>query len=333
MAPSAAPRTHQGMQFVDEEDDVATLRDLVHDRLQALFELAAVLGSGDYRRHVQRQQAVVLERLGDLARRNDLREPLDDGGLPHPRFSDQDRVVLLAATENLDDAFDLHAATYGRIELAPAREIRKVAAEMVEGRGLGFLVGLAAGRYRRTPADIGTHLGAQHPETLRTSAVQAHVHRVQHLRGDALLFPEKPQQQVFRANVGMVEFARLRQGELQDLLCTRGIGQLPQGDGGLAFADRLLHPLVNLAQIHPEIHQHRGGDAFPLPDQAEQHMLGPHIVVLQSDGFVPGHREHLAHPIREIVVHLSSWPRVVMGRGRSWSRSRGVPCPESPHPR
>src|SRR3954462_3232379 len=39
-------RTHERVQLVDEQDDVLVLGDLVHDRLEALFELAAVLGSG-----------------------------------------------------------------------------------------------------------------------------------------------------------------------------------------------------------------------------------------------------------------------------------------------
>ena len=39
-------RTYEVMQLVDEEDDVASLGDLLHDLLQALLELAAVLRAG-----------------------------------------------------------------------------------------------------------------------------------------------------------------------------------------------------------------------------------------------------------------------------------------------
>ena len=49
MAPSAAPGAHDRVELVDEEDDPAlAVLDLLEDRLQALLELAAVLGAGDH---------------------------------------------------------------------------------------------------------------------------------------------------------------------------------------------------------------------------------------------------------------------------------------------
>ena len=48
MAPSAAPAPDDGVQFVDEQDDVVRAADLVHDGLEAFLELAAVLGAGDH---------------------------------------------------------------------------------------------------------------------------------------------------------------------------------------------------------------------------------------------------------------------------------------------
>src|SRR6476620_10139212 len=39
--------TNERVQLVDEQDDLLVLRDLVHDRLETLLELTAVLGAGD----------------------------------------------------------------------------------------------------------------------------------------------------------------------------------------------------------------------------------------------------------------------------------------------
>src|SRR2546426_3986824 len=72
-------------------------RSLFDARLQPLLELAAVLGACDYRRHIQGEHAVILERVGALPGRDQLRQPLDDGRLAHPRLADQHRVVLLTA--------------------------------------------------------------------------------------------------------------------------------------------------------------------------------------------------------------------------------------------
>jgi len=54
-------RADDGVQLVDEEDDLAVgLLDLVEDGLQALLKLAAELRARDERAHVQREEAAVL---------------------------------------------------------------------------------------------------------------------------------------------------------------------------------------------------------------------------------------------------------------------------------
>ena len=46
-----------------------------------------------------------------------------------------------------------------------------------------------------------------------------HAHVVEHPRGDAIPFPDEPQEQVLGADVVMVEPLRFFLGELQDLPC------------------------------------------------------------------------------------------------------------------
>ena len=50
-----------GVQLVDEEDDVLRAANLVHHRLDALLELAAILGAGDHEREVERDDALFAE--------------------------------------------------------------------------------------------------------------------------------------------------------------------------------------------------------------------------------------------------------------------------------
>ena len=108
-----------GVDLVDEEEDPPlALLDLVEHRLQALLELAAVLGAGEQRAHVEREDGAVLEPLGDVAAHDALRQPLDDGGLADAGLADQHRVVLGPAREDADDAADLVIAADDRVELA-----------------------------------------------------------------------------------------------------------------------------------------------------------------------------------------------------------------------
>jgi len=68
--------------------------DLAQDGLETLLELAAELGPGDQRAQVQRDDLLVLERLGHVASDDALGQPFHDGGLADAGFADQDRVVL-----------------------------------------------------------------------------------------------------------------------------------------------------------------------------------------------------------------------------------------------
>ena len=137
------------VQLVDEQDDPALrLGDLLEDGLEPLFELAAELGSGDQGAHVERDQPAVLQALGHVARDDALGQPLDDGGLAHAGLADQDRVVLGAAAEDLDDAADLGIAADDRVHLALARQLDQVAAVALERLVLvlGVLIGDPSGR-------------------------------------------------------------------------------------------------------------------------------------------------------------------------------------------
>ena len=108
-----------GVQLVDEQDDLAfLLGQIVQHRLEALLELAAELGAGDERAHVEREDALVLQSLGHLAVDDALRQALDDGGLADAGLADQHRIVLGAPLQHLDGAADLIVAADDRIELA-----------------------------------------------------------------------------------------------------------------------------------------------------------------------------------------------------------------------
>ena len=75
-----------GVQLVDEQDDLALgVLDLLEHGLEALLELAAVLGAGDERAEVERDDPLVLQALGHVAADDALREALGDGGLARRR--------------------------------------------------------------------------------------------------------------------------------------------------------------------------------------------------------------------------------------------------------
>ena len=121
------------VQLVDEEDDVLGPADFVHDGLDALFELAAIFCAGDHHRQIEHDDSPIVQNLRHGAGDDHLGQALDDGRLADARFAQQNRVVLLPAAENLDDAFDFVLAADDRIELPLAGQFGQIAAEAVQG--------------------------------------------------------------------------------------------------------------------------------------------------------------------------------------------------------
>ncbi len=146
IAPSAAPApTTVWSSSMNRMICPLGLRDLLEHRLQPLLELAAVLGAGDERAHVERDDLLVLQPFRHVAADDALRQPLDDGGLADAGLADEHRVVLGAPREHLDHAADLLVAADHRIELALARQVGQVAAVPLERLilALGILIGHA----------------------------------------------------------------------------------------------------------------------------------------------------------------------------------------------
>src|SRR5690606_16330819 len=303
------------VQRAGDGDAVVVLGDVVHDRLEPLLEVAAVLRARDHGRHVKREDPMVPQTLRDLALRDQLRQPLHDRRLPDARLPDQDRVVLLATAQDLHHALDLLLAPDGRVQLRGTRKLRQIPAEVVERRGLALLLALRRGAPARARRRRRVQVAAQELERLRPRLLQGDAERIQDLGRDPLLLPEQAEEQVFRAYVGVVQLPRLGHRIFEHLLRTGSVGQLAQRYGGLPLEDRLLDPFVDLLEVDVQVHEDRRGHPLALPDEAEQDVLRAHVVVLESDRLFPRHREHLADPVREVVIH-----------GSPLSRRRRVPC-------
>ena len=129
----AAAGSHQGVQLVDEGDDLAVgVGDLFEHSLQALLELAAVLGAGYEGSEIERDQLLVSQRVGDVAGDDALSEPLNDGGLADTGLADEHRVVLGAPSQHLADPTDLGVTPDDRVELAALRDLGQVDAVLLE---------------------------------------------------------------------------------------------------------------------------------------------------------------------------------------------------------
>ena len=122
-----AARTHQRVDLVDEQDDLAfAVHDLLDHALEALLEFALVLGACDQRAHIQGEDLAALEVLGHLPVDDLGGDAFGDGGLANARLADQDRVVLGSTTQDLQHATDFLVTADDRVELPFGRSLIEV---------------------------------------------------------------------------------------------------------------------------------------------------------------------------------------------------------------
>ncbi len=234
------------VQLIDEEDDVVRVPELLDDLLEALLELAAVLGAGDERADVEGEHALPLQRLGHVALDDAVREALRDRGLADARLADEGGVVLRAAAQDLDDPLDLLLAADDRVELLGLGHRREVHAELVKRRGLG-LGGLAARGGRLRGRGV---LLAERGDDLVAHLFERHAERLEHARRDALALADEAEEEVLGADVAVAELAGLVDGQLDDLLGARRKGDLARGGGRVAAADDEFHGGADFGELH-----------------------------------------------------------------------------------
>ena len=138
-------RTHNRVQLVNKEHNILHTANLIHHGLDPLFKLTAILGSGNHERHIQRDHLVAMQHFGHIARHHQVGQSLDNSRLAHAGFPQEYGVVLVAATQNLNDTLQLILASDHRVQVALNRQGRQIAPKGVQGRGLRLLRALLTG--------------------------------------------------------------------------------------------------------------------------------------------------------------------------------------------
>ena len=90
--------------------------------------MAAKFGTGDQSTEIEGHQPEVLEGFRHFAGDDALGKQLGNGGLANPRSTDQDRVVLAATGQDLDQVANFRIATNHRIEIPHLRFSREITA-------------------------------------------------------------------------------------------------------------------------------------------------------------------------------------------------------------
>ena len=328
------------MHLVDEQDDVLGALDFVHDALDALFELAAVLRAGDHQGEVEGDHLTIEEDFRDDARSDLLGEAFDDGGLTHAGFTDEDRIILRAAAEDLHHAADFFLTSDDRIKFSGLGELGEISAESLEQRQT-FATTRAGTFFARCAARGGRSVvggilrgrrgvgilflgfvgggGIDVGEDFLAAAFQVDVELLQDAGGDALPFLQEAKENMFGANVSVAECAGLRDGVSHDLLHA---GRERNRVGGFRLfrtrADLLLNGTTHRLEIEAHATEDVNRDALSELDEPEQDVLRADVVMIKPASFRPGQFHDLTGAGSEIVVFVLIHGNWVWGETPVW---------------
>ena len=131
---------HDVVDFVNDEDDVARLANLLNETLHAAFKLTAELGACHEGGQVEKIDLLITELEGHFALDDALGKTLGDGGFTHAWLTDEAGVILLTAIENLHHPLDFLFAAYNGVQLALAGTLGEVDAVIIEELALGLFL-------------------------------------------------------------------------------------------------------------------------------------------------------------------------------------------------
>ena len=125
-------RTDDGVYLIDEYDNIWIGLKLLHQCLESLLKLSAILGAGHHARHVERVNTLAKQHRTGVTLLYQLCQSFYYSTLAHTRLTDKYRVVLLAAAQYLDYALNLAHAAHAWVKLTLGSSLCKVGAETVQ---------------------------------------------------------------------------------------------------------------------------------------------------------------------------------------------------------
>ncbi len=210
-----------GMDLVDEQHRVRALAQLVEQGLEALLEVAAVLGTREQGTQVEGVDHAVGQQVRHLAIDDAFGQALGDGRLADPRLAYQQRVVLAPAGKDLRHPLDFMLTPHQRVDPPLASQLVEVAGIGVQrmvgrGRLATFLILhilLPILRMFGMPGHLGDTMGdvVHHIDT-RDALLLEQEHRL------AFLFAEDRHQDIGPGHFALAGTLHVEHRTLQDAL-------------------------------------------------------------------------------------------------------------------
>ena len=288
-----------GVDFVDEEDDVGIPAHLVHDVFHPLLKFAAVLCARDHGGQIQCDDHLVAQRIRYHAVYDPLCQSLHNGGFANPWLADQTWVVLCPAREDLDYPLCFRISADDGIDLALLRHFAEISAIGGEGcrvleivfRGFIAFIRFIAFVLSEIRHDIALHVS-------RGNALRLHQSDSEAFR----LIADRAQK-MLRADVAVAEIHGDSGGGFDDFFgsgCDVGSGQSGRFSGADVFND----PFARRCKGNAAPFQDRFRDALLFRQQSEQKMLAADAGVTHFTGIIKRAVQCVLCLFRESDLHM-----------------------------
>jgi hypothetical protein len=249
-------------------------------------------------------QTLTLKLLRNEVRGHALCQTLDHLQLARSRRTQQDRSSLAAPRENLDNSFDLSVSVQNRGEFALLGLSGEVNVQLIHSRG----------RVRSTSTFTHTAVIAsiRHLRDLRARILQAHPHCLQYSTGNAVTLADQSQEQMFRAEVAVVELKHFVHRQLEHFPTSRRQRNITD-DSMVTPINEKQDFISNPIQINAKFLEHLSCDAVNVANETQQQMFSADIVVVQGMAFFHCHAKSIMSSLRKFgesifTVHGTSFP-------------------------
>ena len=284
-AAGSAAGTHDGMELVNEQDDIGVLAGLFDNGLEALLKISPVLGPRHHGRNVQRQDALLGQGGRYVAASYLLGNTLYNGRFTHAGLPYEHRIVLLPSAQYFYDAGNLAVPAHYRIQLALSGSAGEVVGKFFNiqflffrlfFRPLGGLFLLVLQRGTQQP--LVFHEGQQ---AAVVDAVVAQINLAVALGGAA-----KGQQQVLGLSQGALEAGGLHHSDAEHILRLAGESDMVQLLVGkrLSGDDALVYEGLQIGRFHPQTLQGAEGGVLFLTDDSQEKMIRADAVTACAHG-------------------------------------------------
>ena len=124
--------THDVMHLINDQNDVLVLRRLIDNILHTALKLTAELGSRNHSGHIQKINGHIQELRRNFTICDLHRKTFSHSRLTDTRFTNQGRVILRTAVEDLNNSLEFLFTTDQTVDLSFFGQTRKIGAVLLE---------------------------------------------------------------------------------------------------------------------------------------------------------------------------------------------------------